>query len=59
MAKPRVKVREQPVEERIHNFNEVPLHYSKEEALQEASRCLQCDLESYHEAAKLERIEEH
>lgn len=42
MAKTRVPVREQPVEERTNNFNEVPLHYSKEEAIEEASRCLQC-----------------
>ncbi len=42
MVKTRVPVREQPVEERVHNFNEVPLHYSKEEAVEEASRCLQC-----------------
>ena len=29
-------------EERIHNFNEVELGYTKEEAIKEASRCLQC-----------------
>lgn len=33
---------EQPPEVRKHNFNEVPLGYSKEEAILEASRCLQC-----------------
>jgi glutamate synthase (NADPH/NADH) small chain len=32
----------QPAAERIKNFNEVPLGYSEEEALKEASRCLQC-----------------
>ncbi|MBD3171198.1 NADPH-dependent glutamate synthase [Candidatus Bathyarchaeota archaeon] len=42
MVKERVLMREQPVKERIHNFNEVPLGYSKEEAQLEASRCLQC-----------------
>ncbi len=42
MATKRVPVREQPVEERVKNFDEVPLHYSKEEAIQEANRCLQC-----------------
>lgn len=35
-------MREQPPEERIHNFNEVPYGYSEEEAVAEANRCLQC-----------------
>ncbi|MFW6278891.1 MAG: NADPH-dependent glutamate synthase [Bacillota bacterium] len=35
-------MREQPAEERKNNFKEVPLGYNKEEALQEAQRCLQC-----------------
>jgi len=34
---------EQAVKERIHNFNEVPLGYTKEDAVYEAQRCLQCD----------------
>ena len=34
---------EQAVKERIHNFNEVPLGYAKEDAIYEAQRCLQCD----------------
>jgi glutamate synthase (NADPH/NADH) small chain len=42
MEKARVPMREQPVKERIHNFNEVPLGYSAEEAVEEAKRCLQC-----------------
>ena len=33
---------EQPPEERIHNFDEVPLGYSPEVAIEEAKRCLQC-----------------
>lgn len=33
---------EQPPEERIHNFDEVALGYTEEQAIQEASRCLQC-----------------
>ncbi|MCX7821105.1 MAG: NADPH-dependent glutamate synthase [Brevinematales bacterium] len=37
-----VPMREQPPEERIKNFNEVPYGYSEEEALMEAERCLQC-----------------
>jgi glutamate synthase (NADPH/NADH) small chain len=35
-------MREQDPKERINNFNEVALGYSEEEALLEASRCLQC-----------------
>jgi len=42
MEKKRVPMREQPVEERIHNFDEVPLGFSAEEAVAEAKRCLQC-----------------
>ena len=41
-VKPRVPVKEQPVEERIHNFNSVPYRYSEEEAILEAERCIQC-----------------
>jgi len=33
---------EQPPRERIKNFNEVPYGYSKEIAIKEAQRCLQC-----------------
>ncbi|MEA3350105.1 MAG: NADPH-dependent glutamate synthase [Chloroflexota bacterium] len=33
---------EQDAQERIHNFNEVALGYTKEQALLEASRCIQC-----------------
>ena len=42
MEKKRVPMREQPVEDRIHNFDEVPLGFSAEEAVAEAKRCLQC-----------------
>lgn len=35
-------MREQDPKERIKNFNEVPYGYSEEEAVKEASRCLQC-----------------
>jgi glutamate synthase (NADPH/NADH) small chain len=38
----RTPMQEQPPEERIRNFNEVPYGYSEEEAIAEASRCLQC-----------------
>ncbi|MCX6666102.1 MAG: NADPH-dependent glutamate synthase [Euryarchaeota archaeon] len=33
---------EQDPKERIHNFKEVPYGYSKETAIEEAKRCLQC-----------------
>ncbi|MDI3548317.1 MAG: glutamate synthase small chain [Halanaerobiales bacterium] len=38
----RTKMPEQDPKERIHNFNEVALGYSKEDALKEAERCLRC-----------------
>lgn len=37
-----VPMREQFPAERIKNFDEVPLGYTKEEAIKEAQRCLQC-----------------
>lgn len=45
MAKPTPKktpMREQPPQERIRNFKEVPYGYFEEEAMLEAKRCLQC-----------------
>jgi glutamate synthase (NADPH/NADH) small chain len=42
MKKEPVKVREVPAAIRTGNFQEVVLGYSEEEALNEASRCLQC-----------------
>lgn len=42
IEKSAVPMREQSAQERIKNFNEVPLGYSQDEALKEASRCLQC-----------------
>ncbi|MBR6003440.1 MAG: NADPH-dependent glutamate synthase [Lachnospiraceae bacterium] len=38
----KVPVREQDAQERAHNFEEVCLGYNKEEAMAEASRCLNC-----------------
>ncbi len=38
----KVKMSEQPHDERIKNFNEVPLGYTEEQAVEEAKRCLQC-----------------
>ena len=31
-----------PAEERVTNFDEVPMGYTMEEAIAEATRCLQC-----------------
>ncbi len=42
MKKQAVKTRELGAEERTESFNEVVFGYSQDEALQEASRCLQC-----------------
>ena len=39
---PRQKMPEQPPEVRRHNFEEVPLGYTKELAIKEAERCIQC-----------------
>jgi len=49
MSKPKPKIRKEAVpmlkqdsKERIHNFNEVALGYSEEQAVAEAERCIQC-----------------
>lgn len=42
LQKEKTPMRGQSPEERINNFEEVPYGYNKEEALQEAERCLQC-----------------
>ncbi len=42
MLEKKTKMAEQPPVERICNFDEVALGYTEEEALIEASRCLQC-----------------
>ncbi|MFC1479145.1 NADPH-dependent glutamate synthase [Planctomycetota bacterium] len=42
MVEKRVDMKEQPPEERVCNFKEVPYGYTPEEALFEAGRCLQC-----------------
>lgn len=39
---PRHPMPAQPAEERIHNYKEVALGYSYEDAIEEAKRCLQC-----------------
>ncbi|HOM27006.1 MAG TPA: NADPH-dependent glutamate synthase [bacterium] len=40
--KERMKDKKQPVEERIRNFNEVAFGFDEKQAVEEASRCLQC-----------------
>ncbi|HEC92219.1 MAG TPA: dihydropyrimidine dehydrogenase, partial [Candidatus Atribacteria bacterium] len=42
MKREQVPMPEQDPQERIHNFREVPLGYSKDQAIYEAQRCLQC-----------------
>ncbi|OON95875.1 MAG: glutamate synthase (NADPH), homotetrameric [Epulopiscium sp. Nele67-Bin005] len=42
MAKEKVPMPEQPAEVRNKNFEEVTLGYTKEQAMEEASRCLNC-----------------
>ena len=64
-------MREQDAKERSKNFKEVPYGYSKEEAIEEASRCLQCknapcvtgcpveiDIPAFINAIKEEKFEE-
>jgi len=47
--RPRVQVPRRPVKERLADGSEVELCYSEEQALQEAERCLRCDLEKAEE----------
>ncbi len=42
MKIPRQPMPEQDPKERIHNFNEVPLGYTEEQAVTEALRCIEC-----------------
>ncbi len=39
---PRVPMGEQPALQRIKNFNSVPYGYTEDEAVEEATRCIQC-----------------
>ena len=43
LQKEKTPMKSQDPEERINNFDEVPLGYNDEEAMQEAERCLQCE----------------
>jgi len=40
--KPRKKMAERPVAERIRDFEEVPLGYTVDQAIEEAKRCIKC-----------------
>jgi len=42
LGRMRIPMREQKPEERIKNFNSVPLGYNEKEAIEEAQRCIQC-----------------
>ena len=42
MKRDQVQMPEQGHKERVRNFNEVPTGYTKEMAIYEAQRCLQC-----------------
>ncbi len=42
VKKTKYEMPEQPAKERVKNFKEVPYGYSKETAIEEAKRCLQC-----------------
>jgi len=44
--KHRLKIGEIPAADRITSFEETVLPYSAKEAIEEASRCLRCDLEA-------------
>ncbi len=44
MLTPRVKAREQDATERAHNFKEVNLGFTLQQAMQEATRCLHCKI---------------
>ncbi|MCF7927333.1 MAG: NADPH-dependent glutamate synthase [Candidatus Izimaplasma sp.] len=43
MIKNKIKMNEQSPKERTTNFKEVALGYTKQQAIEEAKRCLQCD----------------
>jgi NADH-quinone oxidoreductase subunit F len=47
-AAPRHKPREVPAAERVENFAEAVIGLSAEEALEEAARCLRCDVHEHH-----------
>jgi heterodisulfide reductase subunit A-like polyferredoxin len=51
----KVAMREEPIEERVRDFREVALGYSREEAIEESSRCLALQIEGCIECHECER----
>ncbi|MBR1660628.1 MAG: FAD-dependent oxidoreductase [Oscillospiraceae bacterium] len=49
--KPRVRHENRPAEERKHDFKPVNAGLSPEEAMKEASRCLECGCHDYHDCS--------
>ena len=49
--KPRVKVTNRPAEERKHDFEPVNAGFTPEEAMKEASRCLECGCHDYKDCS--------
>ena len=49
--KPRVKIENRPAEERKRDFKPVNSGFTPEEAMKEASRCLECGCHDYHDCA--------
>jgi len=49
--KPRVQITNRPAAERKHDFGPVNIGYSAEEAMKEASRCLECGCHDYHDCS--------
>ena len=45
---PRHNAHELPAAERVENFAEAVVGISAEEALEEAARCLRCDIRDHH-----------
>ncbi len=49
--KPRVHIKNRPAEERRHDFEPINTGFTPEEAMKEASRCLECGCHDYHDCA--------
>ena len=49
--KPRVHITNRPAEERKHDFEPINTGFTAEEAMKEASRCLECGCHDYHDCS--------
>ena len=49
--KPRVRIQNRPAEERKHDFGPINTGFTPEEAMKEASRCLECGCHDYKECS--------